>query len=269
VVSTGSGPWNEITDEIATKIGNVTGWSRTGNNQGTAGELNSGEYVGFSMPTGEDMKLEMGSYEGHEYEFGESFDTSNGSWTNRYERYPRDTNDGGYAPITNDPIRLSDQVTYWFSADGNSWVFYLQREESDGKNRDMAVGCARVDEAWNLSAANASFSEWAFLGAGGLARYARFEFTNNYSTWDKNSQGPNFDGWVVGNPDANFTDAPAATPNVITADPLQVEGRDTIIGTHDLWYENRGGLAHKDTVSIDGTNYTVYAAEDVWILFKD
>jgi len=109
----------------------------------------------------------------------------------------------------------------------------------------------------------------AFLGAGGLAEYGGFEFTNNYSTWDKNSQGPNFDGWVVGNPDANFTDAPAATPNVITADPLQVEGRDTIIGTHDLWYENRGGLAHKDTVSIDGTNYTVYAAEDVWILFKD
>lgn len=266
VVSVTGNDWQTAADDIASRITNISGWTQADTNQSNSSILTNGEWIVLTLPTGEEMRMEMTNYEGLKFRFGQ-WDAASNTWSSTLGPWFDEYQESGYTPHNNGGMVLTDPVQYFYRGDTEGWGVYIQRTAGDAYDSDLFFGCARLNEAWDLSTAAANVPPWTFTVAGSRGYQGPFVEKWNYTL---GHQRPNAtqDGYVMANPDTNFTNAPAAATNLQTTDKLEVENEAVLAGSHDIWLKNHGGLAHKDTVTTSGADYEVYSADRVWIALK-
>lgn len=248
------------------------------------GDLTRGDYfVLESSSPAEQIKLEFESeFGGIQIQHGTDWDSTNTEWTSRYEYDPTatgmgyDGNDGSYTNgfqalgVTEDtdfPLEPTASGSYWLLTLDRGFGFYWQREEGDGRDEDIFIGMAKVDKAWDYSLAETKEAEWS-LAFGDSARGYQ-ELTYMSLSGDTDGQGnkthrPGNNTYVARgqvNPDNAYDNFPM-TNNIISSSRYRTtEGEDTVIGTHDLWVDDRSASStgHRDLIKNDsGTNvYTI------------
>ncbi|WP_147435863.1 hypothetical protein [Haloarcula sp. Atlit-47R] len=168
---------------------------------------------------------------------------------------------------------MTSTGNYWlYYSDAEGFVYYFEREEGDGADGDMALGMAELNKIWNYDNAANREGDYAMLLSG--LQNVGDRYTNVRTYWNFVSASNDdvaqttitASGQV--NPDANYSNYPYFTPNVVGSSQYQNDaGHDAFIGTHDLWIQDDSDStsAHLDTVQDSGgTNvYTILKAHSI------
>lgn len=247
--------------ELGNRLDTLTGWTLALDNTTTDG-LDYQEIV-VTNPFGEFIRIYLNSRK-FTFEYGADYDLVNGNWVDRYNHDLR--SDRGYmTPIHNDDWRArhSDEVRCWFEYVDRGFLMYVERLEGDGRDGEMFMGFSEVSQVWQYTVADSreSYMAWCY-GATRSDQWGDVSPNNtNRQRWNHMGEGGHsgntFDGYGILNPDADWD-------NFVVVPTLQASTRfrnttntDSIIGTHDLWLNDRStyNTAHMDTVS-DGAGNT-------------
>jgi len=253
--------------DLRDKVGGMTNWSIAYDSSGGAAEIGQNDVFTLQAPTGEYFRFTFGSSEGLPavaVEVGPDYDAANDSWNDRYSHdHEAVVGNNGPAPVDRDTGRMSDSVTYHAAyADSVGFAWYLDRQEGDGNDNDMAIGAAQINKLWDFSTAAERISNYAMLSLG------RGEDNSTYREWGiiPGSSGRTSNDTVRGfgrvNTDANFDNYPVVEETQLAAD--QYGG--SVVGEMDLWIDDRSGgsSSHKDTVQDSNGNniYTLCKAHN-------
>lgn len=264
---------------------------------GTSVEKN-GRFV-LGMPTGESVEFEYATDQGNgglRMKYGPDFDAANDTWNQRYSNDPNnkyyDKRDSGYEKGTSDllapmaggnSVNPTDDVTYWLAySDAVGFAFYVERTAGDGNDADIAIGFSQVDKTWDYTAASGLEAEYTYLFTGGQiydsasSQYGSTNWGYDRAVNDFNvmaeSGNINDTGFGEVNPDSMFANYPLTTPHMQSSSYRNTAGNDAIVGTHDLWVNDKSGQdsAHRDTVQDSGGSnlYTLLKSQKCHVGFK-
>lgn len=234
--------WGGALADLRDKLAAMTNWSiKDTSADGNQSPLPKDEWYVLSMAASDDdIRIEHDSY--HSYikvELG-LWDSSSSSWTTKYN------SKGNLLPASNSGT-LSDTCSYWMRyKDQEGFVIYVQREEADGSDGDLWIGCAEIAELWdydNSADSTESSYAWGYGGFEGLQAVG-------YNEQAPNGGNGYYHGRAIVNPDANFGNQPWHESIVDSDEFKNAAGNNVPIGTQDLMIEDKSGAdsSHLDTI---------------------
>jgi len=257
-------------------MSNQTGWTVVDDSSG-GGNFALGDYVVLeTAPPNEQIRLEYESSEGGiAIEHGLNWDSANTEWSDRWNYDPMQAQITGTnktviarQPDSSNPLQPTDSGSYWFTYWERGFGFYWQREVGDGDDGDLFIGMERVETAWDYAAAQTDESEWV-LGFADSESAGQSDETLAYlsnsgsgANTGSPSHRPGTNTYVARgnvNPDNNFDNFPLTNTILSSSRFRNVEGEDAVIGTVNLWVDDRSGgdTGHRDLVQ-DSSGNNIY-----------
>jgi len=166
--------------------------------------------------------------------------------------------------------------SYWATTVARGFGFYFQREEADGNDGDCFIGMCEAGKAWNYHNADREESEW-ILGFGDTASSSQriIYMSNSGVTVEDDTRGTlynnvkgnnDYDSRGNVNPDSSFDNYPVTNNVVSTRQWRNLDGQDIVIGTFNLWGQDRSAsdTGHRDLIVDSGDNpvFTVLKRTD-------
>jgi len=267
--------------DLRDKVGGMTNWNIKDDSTGGAASIAAGGWYVLTTPTGEDIRIyhNTNGYQGMQVEYGPDWDATNDGWNDKYPQSPENHISGNspnkYIPNSNDHMAETDAVTYWMEyVDGNGFAWYVQREEADGNDADVAGGFSQITELWDYDAAAKRESDYVWFGSGQFVHGGNTFFSRDYYHAGGEGLGSVRSPYGLVNPDANFSNFPW-TDGIYNSNQYQnASGTAVIIGSTDptvLVRDHSGGdSAHRDTVQdANGNNvYTVLKRNKAKVLMR-
>lgn len=274
--------------DIRDKVSGMANWgvADTSANGGQS-PLPIGEWFVLSTPTGENIRIayDDGTVVAEEsggltWDYGPNWDAGTSSWGDKYnvDASHLDFSSGeGLIPCSDDiSMEAADSITYQaYYADGDGFVWYLDRNEGDGYDGDMIVGFAEVTKTWDYDNAANREGDYAIAYKGRTAQSGdTVDGTLNATGAGSKPRAPSTtDAYGRTNPDGNFDNFPIQQMNLVASRQYSgASNTNAIIGTHDVWMDDESGSdsAHLDTVQDSGgTNiFTLCSAHDLNVGIK-
>jgi hypothetical protein len=241
--------WGGALAALRDKVAGLTGWSIAYDYSGsTADPVASGEGWAWQTPTGEYIEISLGGNANALPAYGTDYDTGAGGFNTEWS-YPGSPYISP-AASNYDAIAYTDSVQYWLTYVDRGFVFYVSREEGDGKDGDCFIGFAEINKSWDYTTAQAPESEMAFTLLGQRADGNGYTNEINYIGKEADSANTAPARGLL-NPDGNFGNFPMTETTFQHASAYD----DGLIGTHDLWAldDSDSRTAHLDTVDVGGT----------------
>lgn len=255
--------------DLRDQISGMANWSIKHDESAGAAAFVGNDYFVCTTPTGEDIKI--GHEKGNENnwglfcDYGPDWNVTNENWDDQFSDTPPDhwSNNILY-PVTKDThCRDTDTVRYWiYTKDSLGFGFYVQREQADGDDGDMALSFSKVTEVWDYDSAVQRESDylWAYGGSNDGDNNSR-EYRDRMGEGGVRVHG----AYGMVNPDENFSNYVWTDAIVEHRDIQNSSGHYPIIGYVEppiLIRDNSGGdIAHRDTVQDSG-------ATDVYTILK-
>jgi len=241
--------------QLRDKVTSVTGWAvYDTNNAGTAA-FTGGDYVVFSTPTGEYIRLLATNSGEAELQYGTNWDDAAGNWADRYPQsypvYPK--SEGNYNSMS-----LTDQVRWYVEYVQGGFAVAVTREQGDGNDSGCMFGVAEITPLWDYTTAQVREGKYSLLALGSYDSHYNTRNVVNH-TAEGGGSGGTYHGKGEVNADGNNDNYPMVETTLQASSKYE----DALIGEHQLWIRDNSGdrTAHLDTVTEGGT--------DLYQIFKE
>jgi len=282
----GATTWGESLATLRDEVAATSGFSLKQDNSGGAASLRAdSDWFVWSLPSGEDLRMNPSQRIGVAYEYGPDWNTATESWDDEYSvsgtsgdaefNYVLSPVEGNY-----DTANEGDSAAWdlWTSPSG--FMFYVERTAGDGQDADFFWGWTDLTQIWNYSNAAVRESE-GVVGMGGREDYDDNRYREYYNMFGGGGSvgGARTGGFGTGNPDSAVDNFPYSTPVVLASETYETtytRGSDdtrkgaTPVGEHSNWFEGGYGAAHNDLVEDSGgtVQFKVKRAHDARLVMR-